>query len=63
MQAWSARAGMPVGAVMPAASLWSLSRQWFDGRLSPDWTPRSREASQQLLDAAGFVGPFWSLKG
>lgn len=46
---------------MPAANLWALSQSWFDGRLSADWKPRSRAASQQLLSDCGFAGPFWSL--
>jgi hypothetical protein len=46
---------------VPAAKLWLLAETWYDGRLSPDWTPRPRAASQQLLSAAGFTGPFWSL--
>jgi len=46
---------------MPASGLWTLAQSWFDGRLSPDWKPRSRAASQKLLSAAGFVGSFWSL--
>ena len=46
---------------MPAANLWYLSQSWFEGRLSPDWKPRSPDAAQQLLTDAGFTGPFWSL--
>jgi len=46
---------------MPAADLWSLAKTWYEGRLAPDWKPRPRDASQQLLTAAGFIGPFWSL--
>lgn len=63
MQAWSAHTETPIGAVMPAANLWYLSQQWYDERLSPDWKPRARDRSQQLLSDAGFIGPFWSLPG
>lgn len=48
---------------MPVEALWELSRHWYDGRLSLDWTPRPREASQQMLADAGCIGPFWSLDG
>jgi len=48
---------------MPSRNLWDLSQHWYDGRLSPDWTPRPRGVSQQLLADAGFTGPFWSLAG
>jgi hypothetical protein len=34
---------------VPAANLWLLAETWYDGRLSPDWKPRPRAASQQLL--------------
>jgi hypothetical protein len=58
---WSAQTETPVGAIMPAANLWYLSQRWYEGRLSPDWKPRLRDQSQQLLSDAGFVGEFWSL--
>lgn len=61
MHLWSAQAEVPIGAIMPASNLWYLAQQWFEGRLSPDWKPRSRDLSQQLLVDAGFVGPFWTL--
>jgi hypothetical protein len=48
---------------MPVENLWRLSLHWYDGRLSPDWKPRPRELSQELLSDAGFKGPFWSLAG
>lgn len=48
---------------MPAANLWLLAETWYEGRLSPDWQPRPRAASQRLLTDAGFVGGFWSLDG
>lgn len=58
---WSAQTETPVGAIMPVANLWQLSQHWFEGRLSPDWKPRPREWSQELLSDAGFTGQFWSL--
>ena len=61
MQLWSAHEEFPIGAITPAGNLWTLAEHWFDGRLSPDWQPRSREQSQQVLSDAGFSGPFWSL--
>jgi hypothetical protein len=58
---WSAQAEIPIGEIMPAANLWYLSQSWYEGRLSPDWTPRSRDTAQQILTDAGFAGAFWSL--
>ncbi len=48
---------------MPVPALWLLAQFWFNGRMSPAWAPRTVERSQQLLAAAGFVGPFWSISG
>lgn len=61
MHLWSAQTETPFGAIMPVSNLWFLSQRWFEGRLAPDWKPRSRDASQQLLTDAGFVGQFWTL--
>ena len=61
MHTWSAQTETPIGAIMPVANLWQLSQHWYDGRLSPDWKPRPRELSQDLLRDAGFTGAFWTL--
>ena len=62
MQEWSAKTGIAIGAIVPAAQVWRLAH-WFDGRLDIAWQPRDREWSQQFLDEAGFRGSFWSLTG
>jgi hypothetical protein len=62
VHAWSAHEEIAIGAIMPVSNLWSLAQTWFEGRLSPDWEPRSIDHSQQLLEQAGFSGPFWQLK-
>jgi len=48
---------------MPIPALWQLAQSWFNGRMSAAWAPRTLEQSQQLLAAAGFSGPFWSIRG
>lgn len=48
---------------MPVKQLAALGRRWYGGRLAPDWQPRPVEASQALLESAGFTGPFWSFAG
>ena len=41
----------------------ALSRRWYKDRLSPDWAPKTREASQAIFTAVGLTGPFWTLPG
>jgi hypothetical protein len=38
-----------------------LAHAWWDDRLSPDWSPRTREENQGILDRLGLTGPFWRL--
>ena len=46
---------------MDAGRLHELARRWYGDRLSPDWSPRTLEQSQRILDALGLTGPFWRL--
>ena len=48
---------------MPAQKLWELAGPWFEGRLAPDWKPRSTDQKQQMLTDAAFIGAFWMLPG
>ena len=54
-------AGRPGGTTIPITKLAELSKAWWANRLAPDWQPRSREASQAILERLGLTGPFWSL--
>ena len=49
------------GAAVPLDVLRDLARRWYGDRLDPGWRPRTREASQRILDAVGLRGPFWRL--
>jgi hypothetical protein len=42
--------------------MWTLSRAWYGDRLEPEFTPRSIEATQRLLDAVGLTSRFWQLQ-
>ena len=49
--------------VVKVLTLFELSRNWYDGRLDPDFTPPSRDALQARLSAVGMTGDFWQLPG
>jgi hypothetical protein len=51
------------GAVTPVATLCDLAHAWWGDRLSPTWTPHTREANQAILDGLGLEGEFWRLPG
>ena len=49
------------GATIPVSTLCDLAYRWWGDRLSPEWRPRSRDASQKILDDLGLTGAFWQL--
>ena len=49
------------GATIPAWQLADLALRWYGDRLDPAWRPRTPDASQAVLTAAGLTGPFWRL--
>jgi hypothetical protein len=51
----------PPGATTSVATLSALAHAWWSDRLSPDWRPRPRDASQAILDRLGLTGDFWRL--
>ena len=53
--------GREPGATIPVTTLAELAHAWWDSRLSPDWRPRSREESAEILERLGLVGDFWRL--
>ena len=54
-------AGREPGATIPVAQLAELARAWWNDRISPDWTPHSREQNQAILEGLGLSGGFWAL--
>lgn len=54
-------AGRQGGATIAIRALADLATAWWGNRLAPDWRPRTREESQDILDRLGLTGPFWSL--
>jgi hypothetical protein len=53
--------GRDPGMTTSVTTLSALAHAWWGNRLDPDWAPRSREASQAILDGLGLTGPAWSL--
>jgi hypothetical protein len=53
--------GRTPGATIPVTKLAELAHAWWGDRLSPAWSPRTRDQSQDILDHLGLTGPFWLL--
>ncbi len=46
---------------MPIEECHALAKVWYQGRLNPDWRPRSTDEKQAIFERIGLVGPFWRL--
>ena len=55
--------GRPAGATTSLSTLSALAHAWWGDRLSPDWTPRSRDEGQAILDGLDLTDPHWTLPG
>jgi hypothetical protein len=53
--------GRPRGVTLDVLKLSELAHAWWGDRLNPDWTPRSRDENQAILDGLGLTGDAWRL--
>jgi hypothetical protein len=53
--------GREPGATTSIATLCRLAHAWWGDRVSPDWTPHTRDQNQAILDGVGLRGDFWQL--
>ena len=51
----------PWGGTLTVTALSALAHAWWGERLSPQWTPHSREQNQAILERLGLVDSFWQL--
>ena len=49
------------GARVSITQLNELATRWYGNRLDPDWRPRTKEESQEILREVGLTGDFWTL--
>ena len=61
LERWLDAKGLVSGESLSAPKLNELARVWWWTRLDPGWQPRTREASQAILDAVELTGEFWQL--
>jgi hypothetical protein len=54
-------AGRPPGATSSVTTLCDLAHAWWGDRLSPEWSPHTRDGNQAILDGLGLTGPIWRL--
>lgn len=58
---WLSRAGQERGAVMDVATLWRLSRRWYDGRLETPYERREPIDAAGYFASVGLQGEFWGV--
>jgi len=58
---WLAATGNTRGYVMDLATLWTLARGWYAGRLGPGYERRDPSSATEYFLSVGLYGPFWGL--
>jgi hypothetical protein len=58
---WCRRGGFARGAILSLSQCWRLAREWYAGRLEPQWRRLSAAEAQASLGNAGLTGDFWDL--
>lgn len=57
---WSARHGLPRGAVLSLEQSWILAQDWFTGRRDPNWKRLSVSEAAASFARANLSGEFWT---
>jgi hypothetical protein len=58
---WCEKQQMPRGAVLTLDQAWALAREWYGGRLDPDWRRRTPAENTAVFASVGLTGDFWTL--
>lgn len=58
---WCAQRKLQKGAVLTIDQGWRLARDWYAGRLAPDYRGKSPEELASILDRIGLTGPYWRI--
>jgi hypothetical protein len=53
--------GFERGAVLPIEQVWRLAKAWYGDPRAADWTPRTKEMSNEVLESVALTGAFWHL--
>jgi hypothetical protein len=53
--------GRAAGATVSVTKLAELATAWWGDRLSPDWTPHTRDQNMAILERLGLTDEFWNL--
>lgn len=58
---WSARHGLPKGAVVPVQQCADLGRAWYATHADRDWTKWTVRQAGEIFASVGLLDPFWAL--
>jgi hypothetical protein len=60
---WCRASNRERGEALPIATVWKLSKAWYDNRLSEDYRGRSASQVQEIFRGCGLTSAFWALEG
>ncbi len=63
MDRWCRAQHRARGEVLPIATVWALSRAWYENRLSEGYRGRTAAQAQEIFRGFGLTSAFWALDG
>jgi hypothetical protein len=61
VERWCEETGNPRGAVFGIDQALAPGREWYAGKLSPDWRRATPAEAEETFARAGLTGDFWRL--
>ncbi len=61
LERWRQQQALPPGRTLSVAQQWDLARQWYSGRMDPEWRRRTPQEAEEVFAQVGLKGDFWRL--
>jgi hypothetical protein len=61
LEKWLDSSGNERGYVATAQTMFDLSRDWYEGRMSEEWEPPTARDAESIFTQHGLIGDFWKL--
>ena len=52
---------MERGGIVTIEQMWRLAKEFYQGKLKLDWSPKSKSEKQELFTELGLTAEFWKL--
>ena len=61
MDKWCKEQKLERGGIVTIEQMWRLAKEFYQGKLKLDWSPKSKSEKQELFTELGLPAEFWKL--